>query len=74
MNMNVQELLKRFDLSERDGEKLQHVLIGSPDGICETTHTLHALRYADVGLWSPMIAIPDSSVSICLLTKYRRSR
>jgi hypothetical protein len=72
MNLNMQELLLRFDLSEREGEKLQHVLIGSPEGIQETTHRLHALKYVDVGLWSPIIPMPGSTLSMSVLTRYRR--
>jgi hypothetical protein len=71
MNMNLQELLQRFENTERDGEKLQHVLIGSPEGIHEATHTLHALRYADVRFWSPIVPVPNSSLSMSVLTKYR---
>ncbi|MBW4440107.1 MAG: hypothetical protein KME10_02475 [Plectolyngbya sp. WJT66-NPBG17] len=48
MNMNIQEFLQRFE-SKRDGEKLQHVLIGSSEGIHEVKQTLHALRYGTLG-------------------------
>lgn len=72
MNISIQELLQRFeDLSQRDGEKLQHVLIGTPEGIHEAIHTLYALRYADVGLWSPIVRMPNSSMSMSVLTRYR---
>jgi len=70
MNMNIQEFLQRFE-TERDGEKLQHVLIGSPERIHEATHTLHALRYADVALWSLIVPMPGTSLSMSVLTRYR---
>ena len=69
MNMSLQELLQRFE--SREGEKIQHVLIGSPDVIQEVTHTLHALKYAEVGLWSPIVPMPGTSTSMCVLTRYR---
>ncbi|MER3432998.1 MAG: hypothetical protein C4288_06095 [Leptolyngbya sp. ERB_1_1] len=77
--MNIQEFLQRFETEAsgarervRDGEKLQHVLIGSPEGIHEVTHTLHVLRYADVSLWSPIVPMPGTSLSMSVLTRYRR--
>lgn len=72
MNLSLQDLLQRFEVPERDGEKLQHVLIGSPEGIYEATHTLHALRYADVSLWSPIVPMPGSDVFMSVLTKRRQ--
>jgi hypothetical protein len=71
MNMQLQELLQRFDVAERSRDKIQHVLIGSPERIYEVTHLLHALRYADVGLWSPIVPMPGSELSMSVLTKYR---
>ncbi|GAP93957.1 hypothetical protein [Leptolyngbya sp. NIES-2104] len=70
MNMNIQEFLERFE-SNRDAEKLQHVLIGTSEGIQEAKQTLHALRYATIDLWSPMIPMPGTSVYLSVLTRYR---
>ena len=65
MNMSLQELLQRFE--SREGEKIQHVLIGSPETIQEVTHTLHALRYAEVGLWSPDRADAGNEfINVCI--------
>ena len=72
MSPNLQELLARLESGERDGDKLQHVLIGSPEVIHETKQTLHALRYADVMLWSAIIPLPGSSLSMSVLTRYRQ--
>lgn len=69
MNINMQELLQRFDTQE--GDKLQHVLIGTPERIREAVHTLEALRYADVSLWSPIVPMPGSDLSMSVLTRYR---
>ena len=71
MNMNIQDFLQRFEV-ERNGEKLQHVLIGSAEGIEETIHRLYALRYADVGLWSPIIPMPGTSLWMSVLTRHRQ--
>ncbi len=71
MNLSLQEFLQRFEIANRDGEKLQHVLIGSSNGIYEATHTLHALKYVDVGLWSPIVPLPNSGLSMSVLTRYR---
>ncbi|GAP99029.1 hypothetical protein [Leptolyngbya sp. NIES-2104] len=70
MNMNLQDFLQRFE-SDRDADKLQHVLIGSPERIQEVKQTLHALRYADIGLWSAIIPMPGTSLSMSVLTRYR---
>jgi hypothetical protein len=72
MNMNIQEFLDRFE-SDRDGEKLQHVLIGSMEGIEEARRILHSVRYATLGLWSPVIPMPGTSLYMSVLTKYRRA-
>ncbi|MBW4524755.1 MAG: hypothetical protein KME18_06090 [Phormidium tanganyikae FI6-MK23] len=69
MNVRLQELLQQFE--SRGGEKIQHVLIGSPEGIEEVRHTLHALRYVEVGLWSPIVPMPGTSSSMSVLTRYR---
>jgi hypothetical protein len=75
MNLNLQELLSRFDDGNQTGEKLklQHVLIGSPEAIRAVTHTLWALNYAEVGLWSPIVPMPGTNLSMSVLTRYRRS-
>jgi len=72
MNMNLQELLQQFE--SREGEKIQHVLIGSPEGIEEIMHRLYALRYADVGSWSPIIPMPGSGAWMSVLTRHRMLR
>jgi hypothetical protein len=49
-------------LSESD--PLKHLLIGSPRAIQQTIHRLHNLGYADAGLWSPLMALPQSQLVI----------
>ena len=49
-------------LSESD--PLKHLLIGSPRAIQQTIHRLHNLGYADAGLWSPLLALPQSQLVI----------
>ena len=48
--------------SEQD--PLKHLLIGSPRAIQQTMHRLHNLGYAEVGFWSPLIAIPQQQLVI----------
>jgi hypothetical protein len=49
-------------LSELD--PLKHLLIGSPRAIQQTIHRLHNLGYADAGLWSPLMALPQPQLVI----------
>ena len=69
MNMTLQQLLQQFE--SREGEKIQHVLIGSPEGIQEVKQTLHALRYVEIALWSPIVPMPGSGSFMSVLTRYR---
>lgn len=39
-------------------------MIGSPDGVRSTIHTLHVLNYAEQMTWSQLIAIPESGILI----------
>jgi len=71
MNMKMQEFLQRSE-TERDGEKLQHVLIGTPETIQAAIRTLSVLRYADVVLWSPIVPMPGTTLSMSVLTRYCR--
>jgi hypothetical protein len=48
--------------SEQD--PLKHLLIGSPRAIRHTIHQLHILGYAEVGFWSPLVAIPQQQLVI----------
>ncbi len=45
-------------------ERLRHLVIGSPDGVRSTIHTLHVLNYAEQITWSQLIAIPESGILI----------
>jgi hypothetical protein len=71
MNTNLPELLARLESTDREGDKLQVVLIGVPEVIHEAKQTLHALRYADIMLWSAIIPMSGSNLSMSVLTRYR---
>ena len=43
-------------------ERLRHLIMGSPDGVRSTIHTLHVLHYAEQGIWSRLLKIPESSI------------
>ncbi len=45
-------------------ERLRHLIIGSPEGVRSTIHTLYALNYADPITWSRLIAIPATGIVI----------
>ncbi|MBE9181157.1 hypothetical protein IQ268_21585 [Oculatella sp. LEGE 06141] len=50
--------------TQPDRDPLKHLLIGSPRAIRQTIHLLHNLRYAEAGLWSPLIAIPNQQLIV----------
>ncbi|NJN60091.1 MAG: hypothetical protein HC879_22740 [Leptolyngbyaceae cyanobacterium SL_5_9] len=47
-------------------EPIRHLLIGSPTLVQHTIHQLHNLHYAEAGLWSPAIALPNTEITITL--------
>ncbi|NJR70253.1 MAG: hypothetical protein HC771_17645 [Synechococcales cyanobacterium CRU_2_2] len=47
---------------QREGDRLRHILLGSPAAIRQTIHQLHHLRYIDAVHWSPIVAIPQDSI------------
>ncbi|NJL86566.1 MAG: hypothetical protein HC886_12255 [Leptolyngbyaceae cyanobacterium SM1_1_3] len=63
-------------------ERLRHLIMGSPDGVRSTINTLHALNYAEQGLWSNFITIPASGILLTpaqgevfsYLLRYRQRR
>ena len=38
-------------------ETVRHILLGTPGAVRQTIHLLHILRYAETGLWSPVMRI-----------------
>ena len=42
------------------GQVIRHILLGHPDGIRQTIHLLHNLRYVETSQWSPLIEIADN--------------
>jgi hypothetical protein len=45
-------------------EPLRHLLIGSPQGVQQTIHRLHNLGFAEAGLWSTQLPIPNQELII----------
>jgi hypothetical protein len=43
-------------------ERLRHLIMGSPDGVRSTIHTLHMRQYAEQGTWSRLLQIPESGI------------
>ena len=58
-------------------DSLRHILVGSPAAVRQTIYLLHALRYAETVLWSPIIKTKESLIiapakgeAISLLRRY----
>jgi hypothetical protein len=43
-------------------ERLRHLIMGSPEGVRSTIHTLHVLRYAEQSTWSRLLQIPTAGI------------
>jgi hypothetical protein len=71
MNYSVQGLVSRSKNSSDNGDRLRLLAIGSREGVTETIHTLHVLGYADVGAWSPVLPVPNSTEVMSILTRQR---
>ncbi|MGV0029100.1 hypothetical protein [Phormidesmis priestleyi] len=71
MHDNLRDFL-RPETTFVQGEKLRHLIIGSREGVIETTHTLHHLKYAEAGLWSPLLPAPVSGEVMSILTRCRQ--
>ena len=44
------------------GERVKHILLGSPGAIRQTIHLLHSLRYSETVLWSPVLQVEEPLV------------
>lgn len=51
-------------------EPLKHLLIGSPKVVTNAIHGLHALGYAEVGAWSPLLPTSNAGEVMSILVKY----
>jgi hypothetical protein len=71
MNYSVQGLLPRLENSSDNDDRLRLLAIGSREDVTQTIHTLHVLGYADVGAWSPMLPVPNSTEVMSILTRQR---
>ena len=45
-------------------ERLLHLVIGTPDGVRAVVNTLHQLRYAEQGHWTPPFVLPETGLTI----------
>lgn len=71
MNHNIRDLLLT-ESTFAQGERLRHLVIGSREGVIETIHTLHHLKYAEAGLWSALLPAPVSGEVMSILTRCRQ--
>lgn len=53
-----------------DREALRLLIIGSRHGVVGTIQTLHRLRFAEVGEWSPLLPGPNPGEVMSILTRY----
>ena len=71
MNYSVQGLVSGLENGSDNGDRLRLLAIGTREGVIETIHTLHVLGYADVGAWSPVLPVPNSTEVMSSLTRQR---
>jgi hypothetical protein len=71
MNYSVQGLLSGLENETANSDRLRLLAIGSREGVIETIHTLHVLGYAEVGAWSPVLPVPNSTEVMSILTRQR---
>ncbi len=71
MNNSIQDVISRLDSATDAGRKFQVLLIGRNKDILEAIHTLEVLGYAEVGAWSPLLPVPNSTKMMSILTRYR---
>ncbi|MEL7314882.1 MAG: hypothetical protein AAFN08_08020 [Cyanobacteria bacterium J06559_3] len=65
VNLQALNRVHPTDLSQSpEREQLRHLIIGSPEGVRSTIHTLHVLNYAEHLRWSQLITIPTSGLVI----------
>lgn len=50
-------------------EPLKILLIGSPKAVTNTIHTLHGLRFAEVGDWSPLLPTQNAGEVMSILVR-----
>ena len=54
------ETLPQFlPVGNAPGKYIRHILLGDPDAVRQTIYRLHALRYTETTLWSPVLQIQE---------------
>lgn len=75
MDSATQRLLSKLDSDlDSDQERLRLILVGSAEWITQTIRQLHSLGFAQVGDWSPIMPMLNSTDLISILTRTRRVR
>ena len=69
MNMSIQEIVSSLDSTSENRDRLRVLVIGTPERVTETIHTLEKLRYAEVRSWSPLLPVPNSTEVMSILTR-----
>ena len=52
------------DLRGLSRERLQHLIIGSEDGVRGAINALHLLRYAEPFEWSRLFVVPETGLVV----------
>ncbi len=74
MDSATQRLLSKLDSDlDSDQERLRLILVGSAEWITQTIRQLHSLGFAQVGDWSAIMPMLNSTDLISILTRTRRS-
>ncbi len=63
-DLRVLEELGGLTPANPDRERLQHVIIGSEEGVRGAINALHLLRYAEPFEWSRLFAVPETGLVI----------
>ena len=53
-------------------ERIRLIIMGSAEGVREQIYRMHQREIADVGSWSRLLPVPDSTEVMSILMLYRR--
>lgn len=67
---DVHALLKTTPNEKPGREPVRLLAIGSRQGVLNLIYTLHRLKFAEVGAWSPLLPAPNPGEVMSILTWY----
>ena len=63
------EAADSLPVGTEDYEEVRILVIGYHRGVNSTIRTLHVRQFAEVGQWSPLLSVPNSSKVMRILTR-----